>query len=175
MKTLLLRLSIAVIFTLPAFSQAYSQAKIALINSNTFKEKNGITRFLTVQSQIAAEFKERFTEMETLQKKLSELTTQLSNPAYQTPAKYDEHEKLNRDFKFKAENYQAQYNKRYNELMNPVFTKIGELVKQWCQQKGYTSVVDVTKDDKGMFVYYDEALLAQTTNELIAFINGALK
>lgn len=156
-------------------SNAWSQAKIALVNSNSFKENNGITQLLTVQSQIAAEFKVRFTEMETMQKRLSELTTLLSNPANRVQANYDEHEKLNRDFKSKAENYQAQYNKRYNDLMNPLFLKIGDLIKQWCQQKGYTGLIDVTKDDKGMFLYYDETLLTQTTNELIAFINSTLK
>ncbi len=175
MKTLLLRLLLAVILSFPAFLQANSQAKIALVNSIAFKEKNGITKLNTVQAQVANEFKARFTEMETMQKRLSELTSKLKNPANQNQATYNEYEKLNNDFKYKAEEYQAKYSKRFDELMNPLYLKIGELMKQWCQQKGFTSLVDVSKDEKGMFLYYDETLLAQTTNELIVYINGLLK
>ncbi|MGZ5287244.1 MAG: OmpH family outer membrane protein [Flavisolibacter sp.] len=175
MYPLLPKFTIILLFSFISYSQVWAQAKIALVNSTAFQEKNGITKLLAVQNQVATEFKPRYTELETMQKRLSDLKTQLESSSNQNQAKYDEYEKLNRDMKIKGDSYQVQYNKRYNELLNPLYDRISVAMKQWCQQKGYTSIVDVSKDDKGLFLYYDEAVINQTTTELISHINAGLK
>lgn len=169
------RLSILVLIVFIAVTNVSAQSKIALVNSQLFQEQNGITKILTAGKQLENEFRPAYTELENMDKKHKELTNQLNNPATRTQAKYDEYEKLDRDMKSKTSDYQSRYNRRYNEVMNPIYDQVITVMKLWCQQKGYNSLVDVSKDEKGMFLYYDESLLKQTTEELIRFVNATLK
>ncbi len=157
-------------------AQTYNPFQIAVINSQYFEdEKTGIKKYTDVQKKVQAEFRPRIDEITAMQKKLDDLKRVLeSTSAKIDQSKIDEYELLNKSKIRKAEDYQVQINKRYNELLQPVNVSIGMAMKQWCKQKGYDMLLDISKDDKGIILWVKEDKINELTLDLIKHINTLL-
>lgn len=155
-----------------------SKSNIALVDSYLFEdEQYGITKYVAIQKNVVVEFKPRQDEIVSMQAKMESLKKQVesnvSNPT-EKQKKVDEYDNLYRSVREKSDSYKVQIEKRYRELLKPVQERIGAAIKQWCIQKGYTAMVDVAKDDKGMFLWMDDGVVNTTTTELIKHLNSVL-
>lgn len=79
-----------------------------------------------------------------------------------------------RDLTYKKEDIQAQYQKRYQTPITPVYTAMGEAMKQWARKNGYDVLLDVSKDDKGIIVWVEEQKINELTKDLIKHFNTVL-
>ena len=150
--------------------------KIAVINSLVFQDaNNGVTKLQSIKKTLEAEYKSKNEEVKSMQGKLEAMEKQIQSSSPYDQKKVEEYENLNRQMKLKIENYQAQYQKRYNELINPVYVQMEAALKDWCKKYGYNTVVDVSKDDKGMFVWVEESIINQNTIDLVKYINAVVK
>lgn len=150
--------------------------QIAVINSSYFDdEKTGVTKLLNTRKKVDAEFKQRIDEFTAQQKKLDDLTQKMQSGAVKSDAaKIDEAEKLKRDIKYKQENLQAQYKKRYDEVMRPVYSSMEIAMQQWSRQKGYDVLFDIAKDEMGVILWMEESKINAITDDLIKHFNTVL-
>jgi len=60
-------------------------------------------------------------------------------------AKQGEGERLQREFKYKKEQADADFEKRYSEVVGPVSNDIGNALIQYAAQNGLTMILDISK------------------------------
>ena len=127
--------------------------KIAYINTEAFgDEKIGITRYVTAVKALEREFQPRQTELNTMQTRIKAIADEigkLSGSSVVDPktiqAKQDEGERLNRDLKYKKEQADADFAKRYEEVVTPISQDIGNSLTQFATQRGITMIIDISK------------------------------
>jgi Skp family chaperone for outer membrane proteins len=127
--------------------------KIAYINTEAFgDEKVGITRYVTAVKGLEREFQPRQTELNTMQNRIKAIAdeiTKLSGSSVVDPktiqAKQDEGERLQRDLKYKKEQADADFSKRYEEVVTPISQDIGNALTQFATQRGITMIIDISK------------------------------
>jgi Skp family chaperone for outer membrane proteins len=147
-------------------------AKIAVVNTDAFRDdKVGITRYLKAVTALDAEFKARNDELSNLQARLKtiadEITKLSNNPvvSQQTiQAKQDEGERVQRDLKYKKEQADADFKKRYTDVVLPISTDIGNAVIDYANQHGITMVLDISKLEPAVLS------LSPATDITLAFI-----
>lgn len=151
-------------------------SNVAVINSYSFQSPTeGIIKLAGLQKQVQTEFQAKQKELEEMQQRLQTLSNQIKSASGNVdPKKIEQAENLQRDLRKLSDNYNQQSQKRYDDLFQPLNTKMGALLKQWCQQRGYTVLLDLAKDDKGILMWADEKNITTTTADLIGFINSAL-
>ena len=59
--------------------------------------------------------------------------------------KQNEGDGLQRDLKYKKEQADADFEKRYNEVVGPISTDIGKALDQFGSQHGLTMILDMSK------------------------------
>ena len=139
----------------PAAAIAVPDTKIALINTAEFgDEKTGITRYVNAVKSVQREFLPKNTELTTIQTRINTLAdeiSKLSGAAVVDPktiqAKQDEGERLQRDLKYKKDQAQADFQKRYQEVVSPISADIGKAIDQFALQNRITMVLDPSKFD----------------------------
>jgi Skp family chaperone for outer membrane proteins len=127
--------------------------KIAFIDTSAFgDEKAGITRYVTAVKSLEREFKPRQDELNTMQTRIKGIADEigkLSGNAVVDPktiqAKQEEGERLQRDLKYKKEQADADFAKRYSEVVGPISTDIGRSLDQFAAQRGITMILDISK------------------------------
>lgn len=137
----------------PAVTAPVPSTKIALVNTQMFgDEKNGIKRFLTAVKTVENEFRPKQTELQGIQtriKGIADEISKLSGAAVVDPktiqAKQDEGERMQRDLKYKKEQFDADVERRYKELVGPVTNDIGKALDQFAAQNGLTMILDISK------------------------------
>lgn len=137
----------------PAAKPAGAEMKIALIDTAVFgDDKEGIIRFRDAIKSLQQEFKPTEVDLETLQTKIDALTeeikklTQASVVSQETiAAKQAEAERLLLERKGKQEKGQKDFERRYNEVANPISRDIGEALSKFAEQRGITLTLDVSK------------------------------
>lgn len=137
----------------PAPTGPVPDTKIAYINTEAFgDEKVGITRYVTAIKALEREFQPRQTELNTMQariKAIAEEITKLSGSSVVDPktiqAKQDEGEGLQRDLKYKKEQADALFAKRYEEAITPISQDIGKALSAFATQRGITMILDISK------------------------------
>ena len=138
----------------PAASNApVPDTKIAFIDTGMFgEEKGGINRYVTAVKAVEREFQPRQTELTGIQtriKALADEISKLSGNSVVDPktiqAKQDEGERLQRDLKYKKDQADADFAKRYQEVVAPISTDIGKALDQFAQQRGITMILDISK------------------------------
>jgi outer membrane protein len=156
----------AAITVLPAYAQgtgrpaaAASQnpnanvpdSKVALINTDAFSdEKQGITRLVNAVKGVDREFSPRKTELQGMQTRITQLTTEISNAAQVqdpkvTQGKQDQLDQLKKDYQRKGEDAQAAYNKRLQEIVGPIYDDIGKSLDAFGKSHGITLMLDAAK------------------------------
>ena len=139
----------------PATAIPVPDTKIALINTAEFgDEKTGITRYVNAVKSVQREFLPKNTELTTIQTRINTLAdeiSKLSGAAVVDPktiqAKQDEGERLQRDLKYKKDQAQADFQKRYQEVVSPISADIGKAIDQFALQNRITMVLDPSKFD----------------------------
>jgi Skp family chaperone for outer membrane proteins len=127
--------------------------KIAFINTEAFgDEKGGITRYVTAVKSLEREFQPRQTELNTMQTRIKGLADEigkLTGNSVVDPktiqAKQDEGERLQRDLKYKKEQADADFAKRYQEVVSPISADIGKALDSFASQRGITMILDISK------------------------------
>lgn len=128
-------------------------AKIAFVNTEVFKaEKIGIARWIAAAKSLEREFEARGTELEGLETRIQalgkELQTLSSNPAVDRKslvAKQDEIARLQREQKFKKEEGEALFKRRYDEVVGPVSQDIGKALDVFAKQRGITLLLEYSR------------------------------
>ncbi|MDX6613618.1 MAG: hypothetical protein QOD75_2804 [Blastocatellia bacterium] len=132
---------------------AVPESKIAFVNTEAFAdEKAGIARFVGALQSLQRELKPKADELLALQARLEQLAKDIDtlnkNPlADQKPiqAKQEEGSRLERELKYKKEDYDAVAAKRYRDLVTPISTDIGNELDAYRKDHGFSLVLDVTK------------------------------
>jgi len=137
-------------------SAAVPDTKIAYIDTSEFAdEKTGINRYVTQMKTLEREFKPRQDELTTMQtriKTIADEISRLTTAGGASPvdpktiqAKQDEGERLGRDLKYKKEQADADFAKRYQEVIRPVSQDIMNALNQFAQQRGITMILDISR------------------------------
>lgn len=136
----------------PAQSSAtVPESKIALIYSDAFLDaKTGIARFNTLVSTLNREFQPRQTELQTLQQRITTLTNEVSQAQAASSvvdpksiqAKIDTLEQLKKDYQRKGEDAQAAYNKRKQDIFQPLQDDIGKALEAYAKQRNINVIID---------------------------------
>jgi Skp family chaperone for outer membrane proteins len=136
----------------PAQSAAtVPESKIALIYSDAFLDaKTGIARFNTLVTTLNREFQPRQTELQTMQQRITTLTNEV-NQAQAASAvvdpksiqtKMDTLEALKKDYQRKGEDAQAAYNKRRQDIFQPLQDDIGKALEVYAKQRNINVIID---------------------------------
>lgn len=138
--------------TTPA-NVAVPDSKIAFVDTEAFAdEKAGIARFVEALRAVQREFKPKTDEMLAIQTRMQQLSKDIDTLSKSTvvdpktiQAKREEGSRLERELKYKKEDYDASMQKRYREIVGPVSTDIGQELDVFATQRGITLVLDVSK------------------------------
>ncbi|HEX7297055.1 MAG TPA: OmpH family outer membrane protein [Pyrinomonadaceae bacterium] len=131
-------------------------AKMAVIYTDLFLDaKTGIAKFTTVVNKLNGEFqklKDEITAMQTRAQGLETEINKLREAPAGTPidqrslqAKIDQLEQLKKDTQRKAEDAQAAYNRRRQELFAPLQDEIGKALEAFAKARGITAIIDAAQ------------------------------
>ena len=129
------------------------ETKIAFIDTSAFgEEKGGITRYVTAVKSLEREFDPRQKELQAMQTRITAIADEigkLSGNAVVDPktiqAKQEEGARLQRDLKYKKEQADADFAKRYQEVVSPISADIGKVLDQFATARGLTMILDISK------------------------------
>lgn len=135
----------------PQTSASVPDGKIALIQSDLFMDpKTGIAKFNTLLNTLNREFQPRQTELQGIQQKVQTLsddiekTKSVADPVA-LQRKVDDLEQLKKDFQRKGEDAQAAYNRRRQEIFQPLQVEIGKALEAFAKQRGITVIIDASQ------------------------------
>ena len=134
--------------TAPQTNAAIPDSKMAMIYSDAFLDpKTGIARFNSLLGTLNREFQPRQAELTTLQTKIETLSKEIEstqNVADPTAIrqKRDQLAQMNTEAKRKAEDAQAAYEKRRQEIFLPLQQDIGKALEAFAKARGITVIVD---------------------------------
>lgn len=124
--------------------------KIAYVDTSAFTDySQGIARYTRAIKALEVEFKPRSDELNAINNRLKALSEEISklggssDPRVRQP-KVDEAEKLQRDFKYKQEQAQADYQKRSNDVVGPIIVEVGKALELFATQHGLTLVINTS-------------------------------
>lgn len=126
-------------------------SKIAFVNTAVFgDEKAGISRYIAAVKNLQVEFDPRQKELITLANRIKAIaddigkTENVQDPKV-TQGKREEGERLQRELKFKKEEAEAAFQKRYEQVVGPISADIGKALDVFARQRGITMILDVSK------------------------------
>lgn len=124
------------------------ESKIALIYSDAFLDaKTGIARFNALVTNLNREFQPRQTELQQLQTKIQQLTDdinktiQVADPKT-IQAKQEQLEQAKKDLQRKGEDAQAAYNKRRQDVFQPLQDDIGKALEAYAKAHNINVIID---------------------------------
>jgi|SRR5688572_4961300 outer membrane protein len=132
---------------------ALPMSKMAIIYTDAFLDpKAGIAKFNNLLTKLNGEFQKLKDEITAMQNRAQALESEINKlrdappgtpidqPALQS--KIDQLEQLKKDIQRKAEDAQAAYNKRRNELFQPLQIEIGRALEAFAKARGINVVID---------------------------------
>lgn len=140
----------------PAATVQLPVSKMAVIYTDLFLDsKTGIAKFNSVVTKLNGEFqkpKDELTQMQTRGQTLEAEVTKLREAPEGTPidqrslqTKIDQLEQLKKDIQRKAEDAQANYNRRRAELFNPLQEEIGKALEAFAKARGINVIIDAAQ------------------------------
>ena len=129
-------------------------SKIALVDTTAFgDEKTGIRRYVNAVNTVQRSFEGKNAELRNLQSQIKAIAEDISKLSASSSvvspetirAKQDEGERLQRELKYKKEQADADFEKRYTEVVGPVSNDIGNALIQYAGQNGLTMILDISK------------------------------
>jgi Skp family chaperone for outer membrane proteins len=141
-----------------AGAAAVPDAKVAIIDSDAFgDQKAGVQRLIAAFGTLDREFKPRRDELQTLKTRYDGLVKQINDTkAVANQASLaklaDDAETLEKDMKRKQEDGQAAYQKRLQELTEPIFRDLSVALQNYAKQRNIAVVFDISKMGNAMMV-----------------------
>ena len=134
----------------PAAAAPVPVTKIALVDTTLFgDEKAGINRYVSALKRVQATFQPRLIELNNLQNQIKALADEINklsaNPVVDLKPKQDEGERLQRDLKYKKEQFDADFERALTQAAAPVSADIGKALDQYAAQHGLTMILDISK------------------------------
>lgn len=132
-------------------SQTVPESKIALIYTDAFLDpKLGIAKFNSVVNTLNREFQPRQTELAQIQEKIKTLTNEVRQAQAASAvvdqksiqAKVDQVEQLEKDLKRKAEDGEAAFKRRREELFRPMQEEIAKALETYAKQHSINVLID---------------------------------
>lgn len=131
-------------------------SKMAVVYTDLFLDpKTGIAKFNNVVTKLNGEFqktKDEITAMQTRAQALEAEITKLREAPQGTPidqrglqTKIDQLEQLKKDIQRKAEDAQAAYNRRRQELFGPLQEEIGKALEAFAKARGINVIIDAAQ------------------------------
>lgn len=175
----------AAISAVTAFGQvpaASQSAKIVVINTAAFDEKDGIAKYFNAQTALDNEFKPVYGEIQTLANRYQTLATEIENARKANPAvpvkpesiqaKIDEAQNLEIQIKRKQEDGKVKYEKRQEQVLGPIMQDIGKAIDDFAKAKGYALILDSAKlAGAGVILALDLPKI-DVTKEFITYYNA---
>lgn len=127
------------------------ESKIALIYSDAFlDQKTGIGRFNSLITTLNREFQPRQTELQGLQTRIQTLTNEVSQSQQASSVvdpksiqtKIDQLEQMKKEFQRKGEDAQAAYNRRRQEMFQPLQEDIGKALEAYAKAHSINVIID---------------------------------
>ena len=172
-------------FAASASGQTPATGKIGLVNVNAFgAEKEGITKFRNALASLDPEFKPLNDELNTLRTRYQTLAQEIQKLQQPAPAgvpaannqstlsaKVEEAQGLEVTIKRKQEDGKTKYERRYAQVVGPVFNDIIKGLNEFAKAKGYAVILDGAKlEESGILMGFDDKY--DVTKEFIAFYNA---
>ena len=141
--------------TAPA-TVALPTSKMAVLYTDLFlDQKQGIAKFNTVVTKLNGEFQKLKDEIQAMQTRAQTLETEIGK-LREAPAgtpidqrslqtKIDQLEQLKKDIQRKAEDAQAAYNRRRQELFNPLQEEISKALEVFAKARGINVIIDAAQ------------------------------
>lgn len=172
----------AALFAVSASAQATAAPKMAVINTQAFDGKDGITKYNNAMDSLEKEFQPVQTKLQGYATRLTTLRGEiekLQKPPANVPidnnalnAKALEYENLGKQAKREEEDAKANFERRQAQVMGPVLQDIGKAMQDYANQKGYDLILDVAKlDGAGLILAYNPAKV-DVTKDFITFYNA---
>ena len=129
-------------------------SKVALIDTDAFAdEKAGILRLVSAVKRVETEFTPRKTELQGIQTRIKALQDEVAKVTGAASVidpktiqqKKEQAESLQREFDFKAQGAQSDYNKRLQEVVGPIYDDIRKALDAFARQRGITLMLDAAK------------------------------
>lgn len=126
-------------------------SKIAVIYSDAFLDaKTGIGRFNALINTLNREFQPRQTELQGIQTRIQTLTNEVQQSQAASAVvdpksiqqKVDQLEQLKKDFQRKGEDAQAAYNRRRQEMFQPLQEDIGKALEAYAKANTIHVIID---------------------------------
>ncbi|HEX8398895.1 MAG TPA: OmpH family outer membrane protein [Pyrinomonadaceae bacterium] len=181
----------AAIAAVPSLAQtggaAPTQAttRVGIIDTSVFAdEKRGIQKFIAAYKQLETEFTPRRTEITGIENRLKTIQNDYNNLVKQqgtagspvsadaVQKKMDEGQTLQIEYNRKVEDYKQAVQKREAALVGPIYQDIGKAIQDFAKSKGFTAIIDISKDQNAMIVWADMASIDTTTIDFIKFYNA---
>lgn len=183
-------LALTLAFAASAFGQPATTApagagKIGLVNVNAFAdEKAGITRFRNALASLDPEFKPINDQLKTKRDRYTTLATEIQNLQKPAPAgvpaannqatlnsKVEEAQNLEIEIKRLQEDGKTKYERRYAQVVGPIFNDIIKGMNEFAKAKGYAMILDGAKlEEAGILMGFDDKY--DVTKEFITFYNA---
>lgn len=138
----------------PGAKPAVPDTRIAVVDTSVFQsDRGGITRYLNAVKSVQREFQPKQAELTNLQNRIKAIADEIAKlsggnsvVSPQTiQAKREEGERLQRELKYKKEQADADFEKRYTEVVGPVSTAVGKALEQYAIQHRLTMILDISK------------------------------
>lgn len=126
-------------------------ANIAVIDSSVFSDVSaGIARVQTAMKQIDTKFQPLRTEIRAMQDRLTAMRSDIqkkraTQAANLTAQQVEEADRLEIQFKRKAEDAQANYQKESLAMLEPLQQDIGNALNAYAQSKGISLLIDINR------------------------------
>lgn len=152
-----------------------AEGKVAYINSAAFR--SGIGELRVKLEALNAEFEPKKKEVESMETELTNLrnkiNTQGSTVSPQVRAQWGEEAGLNEKMlKRKAEDYDGDYQKKLQTVGAPIYDKIGNFLKTYCEQRGIVMVMEGgAAQQAGVLIYASST--TDITNDFMTEYNKA--
>ena len=137
----------------PVAAAPVPNTKIGLVDTRAFAdEKAGINRYVNALKGVQAAFQPRLNELNNLQNRIKGIADEI-NKLSGSPvvgegtikAKQDEGERLQREWKYKNEQLEADSTTALAQAVAPVSADIGKALDQYAAQHGLTLILDISK------------------------------
>jgi len=154
------------------------ETKIAFVDTQAFQDsKVGIGRYVAAVTSLDREFQPRQQELATLQTQLNTIADELNKLNSGTSVvdpktlqgKQEQGEKLQREFKYKKELYDADAAKRYREVVGPISEDIGKALDAFAKARGISMILDISKIAQAVLSVNDSM---DVTKQFIAEYNS---
>lgn len=162
-----------IINTVSAQTKSFNNPSVVFVNGYVFEDSvKGIKKILKTIKTLENEFKPQVQEIEKLRADYSLLESKIKNASSADQQLVEKADRIRRDASFKSEDLKTRYNKRYTQVMDPIYREISVVMNTWCKQKGYSALLDYSKINNGMLLWVDEEFVDTATTELINYINS---